>query len=345
MMGSLRASFVALREQIGNAASMATNQYLQPVEPEVVTPEIPAHRPASWDDYVGQDRIRRRVKIALASALARDQRAEHMLLLSAPGQGKTTLASLIAAELDRPLVILTKPPKVDQLLAACETAEFGVLFVDEVHAWNESMQGMLMQLTESGMLDTPFGSMDYRFITVIAATTEEEEDQLLPPLVDRFGVKLRFDPYTTEDMLRIAEGLVERCWPWGHELPDHETCMVLAEASAGVPRNLRALIFAGRDLVLAGEEPSPESILTLCDTDPDGCTMDHLRLLERLSRSPRGTAGLATLAAMLRVHPVSLRRTERLLVDRGYVIYQPSGRMITPAGRARLAAGSIRDAS
>jgi Holliday junction DNA helicase RuvB len=337
-------SFADLAARIAGCGRDTSGETETTITPGNTAPAAPpAHRPATWDDYVGQARVKRRLQVAIGSALARDHRAEHILLTSGPGQGKTTLAQLIATEMGRPLVILTKPPKPETLRRACEAAEYGVLFVDEIHAWGRDVQEMLMELTESGTLDTDFGVESYPFITVVAATTDP--DKLLKPLVDRFGCKLTLDPYTDEDMVHIARGMVARCWPAGIDPLDDSTCAVLATASASVPRDLRSLVMAGRDLALIGEIPSAEEILILCDTDPDGCTRAHLDILERLDRSPKGTAGLATLSTALRVPVDMIRRTERLLLDRDFVALTPSGRTITPEGRARLGAGSIRDAA
>jgi Holliday junction DNA helicase RuvB len=330
-------SFEELTDQIALACGLD-----QPEEEVAAAAEVPAHRPASWDDYIGQHRVRRRLEIAVASAVARDARCEHILLVSGPGAGKTTLGNLIASELGRPLVLLTKPPKSAQLLEACRRAANGVLFVDEVHCWNAAMQHELMELTESGTLDTAFGPQRFPKLTVIAATTEE--DKLGVPLIDRFGCYVKLDPYDVDEMAAIGAGMVERCWPTGTTL-DAKSLRILATAAAGVPRNLRSLVFAGRDLALAGVEVTVADILLLTDTDPDGCTRAHLDLLDKLDSFPKGTAGLSTLASMMRVPADMLRRTEQLLVDRGYVALTPNGRQITPRGRARLAAGSIRDAA
>lgn len=319
------------------------DDYGEPLWRSAPPPPVPTDRPVTWSDYVGQQRVRLRLEVAVASAKARNERCEHILLLSPPGYGKTSLGSLIAAELERSLTIMTAPPKGSDLLWACEQNPDGVLFVDEVHCWSKAAQHQLMQLTESGTLDTSYGTSHFEKLTVIAATTEP--DQLLMPLVDRFGCKVTLDPYSTEEMVAIAAGMVKRCWPEGFEPLDDSTLSVLAAASAGVPRDLRSLLFAGRDLAYAGQQPSAAAILRLCDTDPDGCTRAHLDLLAVLADSPRGVMGQAVLASMLRVPPDMLRRSERLLVDRGYLLLTPAGRQITSAGRRRLAAGSIRDAA
>ena len=218
----------------------------------------------------------------------------------------------------------------------------GVLFIDEVHCWSKgTQQPWLMELTESGTVETSFATHHFPNLTAIAATTDP--DKLLLPLMDRFGCQVTLDSYTTEEMVDIAAGMARRCWPDGREPLDDDTLRVLAEAAAGVPRILRSLVFAGRDLVHAGQVPSAMAILRLCDTDPDGLTRAHLDMLDRLASSNGGTAGLTTLATMLRMPAEVLRRTEQLLIDEGYVALLPTGRQITARGRRRLAAGSIRD--
>lgn len=303
---------------------------------------IPAHRPSTWEDYIGQERVRRRISVAVGSALARGERAEHIFLESMPGQGKTTLASLIATRLGRPIVILTKPPRSGEFEDACEDAADGVLFCDEIHCWSEAMQLQLMQVTESGTLDSDMGLLEFPNMTVIGATTER--DGVLPALFDRFGVKCKLDPYTDSDMLGIAKGMVDRCWPEEYDRISDSDLAILVRASANVPRDLRSLIFAGRDLAYSGYEVTAKEILVLCDTDPDGCTRSHFEMMSFLAGCPKNRAGLTTLGAALRMPLEIIRRNERLLLDRRYVLLTGQGRALTPAGKIRLAAGTIRDA-
>jgi holliday junction DNA helicase RuvB len=311
-------------------------------EPVPFVRAVPAHRPTCWEDYIGQERVRERLEVAVRSALARNERAEHIFLESEPGQGKTTLATLIAWLLGRPLVVLTKPPKQDQFEEACEDAANGVLFVDEIHSWSNSMQLQLHQLAEEGTLDTEYGLLEFPNLTIIAATTERSG--VLPALYDRFGVKCKLDPYSDDDMLGIAQGMVDRCWPTEYDRPTEDDLRRLVKASAGVPRDLRSLIFAGRDLAYSGRKVTANEVLRLCDTDPDGCTRSHFEMLSFLADSPKKTAGLTTLANALRVPPEIIRRNERLLLARRYVLLTGRGRVLTPAGKIRLAAGTIRDA-
>lgn len=340
--GKTQLTLAELRAEIAACVNGATSGDATPIV-SMASMSSP-DRPSTFDDYVGQERVRNRLEVVIASAKARGTRAEHIMLTAGPGQGKTTLAELIARLLGRRLVTLTKPPTLARFIQACEQAADGVLFVDEVHSWSKTVQQpWLMELTETGGFETTYETLKFPNLTVVAATTEP--DKLLLPLVDRFGCDVKLDDYTPAEMVEIAAGMAKRCWPEGHELPDRDTLECLAEASAGVPRILRSLIFSGRDLALSGKASSATAILVLCDIDPDGCSRAHLDLLERLNSMPKGMAGVTTLATMLRVPIDTLRRTERLLVDRDYVALTANGRLITAAGKRRLAVPSIRCAA
>lgn len=293
--------------------------------------------PASWDEYIGQEQLKAHLKVRIAAALARDDAAPHILLYGPPGAGKTTIARLVASTLGRNLKELVAPVDAAGLCDALwRLGPGGVLFVDEVHRWSRgAQQHALMQLTEDGHIDTPKGRQEFDRVTVIAATTEKQKLEL--PLQDRFMVKPKFEEYSVDEMAAIISGMAARAGLDPSYVDDSFT-HILGYASAGVPRNARALVLAARDLALAGINPDGPTVLNFAGVEPDGLTADHIDYLRLLADQPKGLAGGPTMATLLNVAHPQVRQTERLLTDRKYVMLTSAGRQITQAGRARVLA-------
>ena len=137
-------------------------------------------------------------------------------------------------------------------------------------------------------------------------------------------------------MVQIVRGMAERADLREGDVTA-ELTVTLAEASAGVPRQARALVMAARDLAYAGEEVTGAAVLSLCHIQPDGLTDDHIRYLNLLASQRGGTAGREALATILDMAPAQVRVTERLLVERRLIALTGTGRQITPEGRNRVA--------
>lgn len=296
--------------------------------------------PKTWDDYIGQANLKMHLQVRIASAKNRGAPLPHTLLVADPGAGKTTIVELIAQELEVPLATVTKPTDPDRL--ADILFRFGggpgVLFVDEVHEWTNRQKHALMQLTESGRLDTRCGTHGFPKVTVVAATTEP---QMLPvPLRDRFMIQPNWAPYTRAEMVEIIRGMAGRAGIPDSVL-DSDLLDTLAQASADSPRRARALTVAARDMVAAGITPTGIQVLQFTDTELDGLTRPHLRYLETLGRQQGGKAGQETMATLLGINRAEVRDIERLLTRRGYIEYTGTGRTVTAAGRQRLTAGTL----
>lgn len=295
--------------------------------------------PPSWDAYQGQDMAKAELLIRIHSALNRNARLPHTLLNGGPGTGKTTLARLMAAEAEVPLITMSRPPKnadalLDIIYPLVETG--GILFVDEAHGWSPVQQHSLMEITEDGCLTTSSGAVPMPGLTVVCATTDEHK--LLPPLRTRFECVPEFVNYTDTDLTSIVTGMLERAGV-GDEV-SAETVEALGRASGGNPRAARQLATAARDLAVTGMPTTTDAILRFTGISADGLTKQHLAYLSALGSCKHGTAGQLTMATLLNVAPAEVRFLEKVLTDRGLVAYAGgAGRQITPAGRQRLAAG------
>jgi Holliday junction resolvasome RuvABC ATP-dependent DNA helicase subunit len=199
---------------------------------------------------------------------------------------------------------------------------------------------MLLPLLESGyVVDNRGRKTPNGWLTVVGATTEREK--IIPPLLDRFLIKPRFQSYSTAEMGRIVLGMAAKA-----EIEmSRRTAEVLGMAAGGTPRNARQLVLGARDLAhTLGRLPRPAEVLKLCGVSPDGLTDDHLAYLEALDMLG-GLAGLKLLSTTLRVHPSTCMELERLLIERSFLKYGERGRELTPDGFRRLHGGFIHRAT
>lgn len=288
------------------------------------------YRPENFDQYIGQRKLKVRLKVHIEAALKREEPFPHCLMSAVPGAGKTSLARIIALELGDNFKTIIMPVQDHILLEHVETTS-GILFMDEIHRTKKSQQESLLTLLEEGYIQNDRGwKIEAGWLSVVGATTEPEK--IIPPLWDRFVIKQPFEPYTKEEMGRIAKGMAEKA---GISL-SHKTLIVLASAAAGVPRNLRQLIVAAKDIRdTSGRSPHAHEILDLCRTEQDGLNADHLDYLKALY-SMGGRAGLEALSMMLRRHKTIITDLERLLLEREFVRYGGRGRELTGQGRLRI---------
>ena len=285
-----------------------------------------AYRPISLDAYIGQQAIKDKLRPRLAQARAECRPLPHILLTGESGGGKTTLARLIAQEVDDPFSVIDLSKMTEnQFVSFVRRFEGGVLFVDEIHRAKSDRQEMLLQLLEEGFVTTSYGGeIRIDWLTVIAATTEKQK--LLPTIVNRFEVRLELSPYSDDEMVEAVRGMAE--------LPD-EVCRTLGRAAAGNPRSARDLVKAYLSLGYVPEETSGEDALRLVGVEEDGLTEDHLRYLRALDEL-EGLAGETPLCNRLRCHSSQLHSLERLLLDRGLIVMTRAGRAISAQGDRRL---------
>lgn len=307
-----------------------------------------ADMPDTWDDYIGQEPMKRQIAVYMKSAQARSDRFPHTLLASGyPGVGKTTLARLIAKTMNVRIVELVPPFNVYALVEAASTLNDGdILFIDEIHKLADSGKRgaeILLKVLEDRVAFLPTGEViELADITVIGATTDR--DKLPEPVIDRFKVKPFFQPYSHPELGEIAITFAAR--HKALDCVDDMLAVTIAKACRGTPRISEELVMAARDLTFAlGRPPSGEELLDFVEIEPDGLTRQHIQYLTSLRqffpRTVRDTeeveyiVGEAAMQQILRETKPGIGRIENFLIERGLIDRTPRGRRLTPAGIAR----------
>ncbi len=305
-------------------------------------------RPASWREYVGQDKVKRQLRVMLDAAKGRGESCDHLLFYGQAGLGKTTLAHLVANELGAHLKVTAGPSleKTGDIAAVLTNIERGdILFVDEAHRLNRLAEEMLYPAMESRKLHIMVGkgagarslALDLPPFTLIAATTRAS--LLSGPLRSRFGASFKLDYYETQDieaiLTRSAEILQMKVVP--------EAVSALAQASRFTPRVANRLLKRVRDYaqVHGHESISREVVqktLDLLEIDELGLEPYDRRLLQTIiAKFQGGPVGLGTLAAALNDDKGNIEEVhEPFLMSIGLLQRTPSGRMTTEAAYKHL---------
>jgi Holliday junction DNA helicase RuvB len=290
------------------------------------------HSNLTWDDFVGQDDIKRRLDIRIQAAVSNGRPLPHVLLTASPGHGKTTLAQLIAKRTGgtfRPMVAPVVKQTVHTIVQEHQDEPL-TIFIDEIHLMPRREQEEYLTLLEEGFIEYGDERVYHDHLTVIAGTTKREA--VIPALYDRFPIKPIFEDYTDETLISVVEGFAERL---DVALTEVLTAAI-ARAAGGVPRIARGLVEAARDL--DGTDYTAADVLDLVGIEEDGLNLDQLRYLRTLASVSNGRMGIGSLGARIHLSPTTVQdQVEPLLIKRGYIEQFPSGRAITVAGRERVA--------
>ena len=298
-------------------------------------------RPHTLREYIGQEKAKQNLSIFIEAARRRSEALDHVLLHGPPGLGKTTLAGIIAAEMGVNIRI-TSGPAIEKPgdLAALLTnlSENDILFVDEIHRLNRSVEEILYPAMEDYAIDIIIGKgpsansirLDLPKFTLIGATTRA--GQLSAPLRDRFGVTLRLELYTPEELTRIvtrSAGILE--------VPIEESgALEIARRSRGTPRIANRMLRRVRDFAQVVADGTitrevADHALQALEIDQLGLDpIDRRMMCAIIENYGGGPVGLETLAATIGEEAVTLEDVyEPYLMQLGFLTRTPRGRCVT----------------
>jgi Holliday junction DNA helicase RuvB len=298
-------------------------------------------RPQRLDDYIGQEQVKKSLSIFIQAALGRMEPLDHVLFHGFPGLGKTTLSYIIANEMGAGVKVTSGPviEKQGDLAAILTSLQEGdVLFIDEIHRLNHAIEEVLYPAMEDFQLDLIIGQgpgarsvkMDLPKFTLIGATTRT--GLLTPPLRDRFGVILRLEFYTPEELVKIVQRSGKIL---GMDI-DESGALELGRRSRGTPRIANRLLRRVRDFAQVGghkvvDHKVADEALILLGVDEFGLDdMDRRIMLTLIDKFEGGPIGLDTLATVVCEEKNTLEDVyEPFLIQSGFLKRTPRGRMAT----------------
>lgn len=314
------------------------------IDPEPNPDEIPAEislRPRNLDEYVGQEDIKRNLKVFIEAARARSDALDHVLFHGSPGLGKTSLAHIISHELEVDIKstsgpVIEKPGDLAAILTSLQPRD--VLFIDEIHRLNHVVEEILYPAMEDYQLDIIIGQgpsartmkIPIPPFTLVGATTRA--GLLTPPLRDRFGVILRVEFYEPGELQQIVLRSARLL-----EIPIRDTgALEIAKRSRGTPRVANRLLRRVRDFAEVQadgviREDVARHALNMLEVDEHGLDkMDRHIMLTIIEKFDGGPIGLNSLSAAVSEEKDTIEDVyEPFLIQRGFIKRTPQGRIAT----------------
>ncbi len=305
-------------------------------------------RPQKFNEYIGQTKVKENMKVYIEAAKKRNEALDHVLLYGPPGLGKTTLSNIIANEMESNIKI-TSGPAIERPgdLAAILTnlSERDVLFIDEIHRLNKSIEEILYPALEDFCLDIVIGKgptaksirLDLPKFTLIGATTRV--GSLSTPLRDRFGIVSKLELYSVKDLTTI----IKRSSNILNVDIDTDAAEELAKRSRGTPRIANRFLKRVRDyaIVLGDGKLTldiTKTALNQLEVDDLGLDNTDRKILETIIYKYRGKpVGIETLAATLNEEVETIEDVyEPYLMQIGFLARTPRGRIVTASGYEHL---------